>query len=555
MIYPPADFFGKTNGAAPVVSITGVIRPIYSVSSNLSLKNTIGLDVTAIDIDATFAGNSDTALATQAATKTYVDTSIGILVQPTYIAPIVYEALGNTLSLVADLAQTITRIDSSMLLVMPATTAIPTSLAVKAFVEDAISNISASAPMNYALNNISLINSALAAITSISTDSTFAANSDVVIPTQKAVRIYSNAISGNTPVSYNPTTRKISLTNVLVQTITSIDTSMLLVAPSNLSLPTTAAVKGYADAQVDNITATSPVIYNLRNLKLVNSAASNITSISTDTTLAANLDTTIATQKATKAYVDTAIAGVVTPYLDGVNTFVRDNVLNKFTFTCNSSTICTLKEANTTFMKPVVIDNGLASVKFTISAGASENTIQLSTNDNLILTTPRYNSINMLPCINPIAPAVAWAAITGTSFYGFKFTTAELYMAGSIQPPHNISATLPVTIYLRVINIGVVSGVTNWITQYQIIAKDAVLLSSASDVVSDYPYTRGTTNLKQLCIPICTIPARAWLPCDSLMFKVGRGGAADTYAGNEFMVGLSFEYGCNKISGDHISAL
>lgn len=95
--------------------------------------------------------------------------------------------------------------------------------------------------------------------------------------------------------------------------ITAIDIDGTLAANSDLRLATQKAVKTYCGSVAGNLTASLPLIRVGDDFRIQNSAAAAITSVNIDGTLAGNSDTQLATQKAVKTYVDNTIGVAINP--------------------------------------------------------------------------------------------------------------------------------------------------------------------------------------------------------------------------------------------------
>lgn len=89
-------------------------------------------------------------------------------------------------------------------------------------------------------------------------------------------------------------------------TVTAVSTDGTFAADSDLLLPTEQAVKTYVDTHSapSSITASAPLNISAGTLRVVNSAAAQVTEISTDATLVANSNTLVPTKLAVKTYTD-----------------------------------------------------------------------------------------------------------------------------------------------------------------------------------------------------------------------------------------------------------
>jgi hypothetical protein len=104
---------------------------------------------------------------------------------------------------------------------------------------------------------------------------------------------------------------EIKLVNSSSATITSIDTDTTLAADSATSLPTQHAVKYYVDAHSFPATWVSPVYYANGYVGLENGQGQGINEIDADSSMTANSIVKIPTQNAVKTYVDTAVGSGV----------------------------------------------------------------------------------------------------------------------------------------------------------------------------------------------------------------------------------------------------
>ena len=123
-----------------------------------------------------------------------------------YPAPDFYKSSGLALTIPSDLAvnsltingtTTVVGVSNDTTLAADAIDILPTQHAVKHYVDNSVSP-TASAPIYKVAGNYELHNTAATTVTAISIDGTMAANTDLAIPTQKAVRSY---VSNN---YYNP---------------------------------------------------------------------------------------------------------------------------------------------------------------------------------------------------------------------------------------------------------------------------------------------------------------------------------------------------------------
>ncbi|MBD2681496.1 MULTISPECIES: hypothetical protein [Nostoc] len=151
------------------------------------------------------------------------------------------------------------------------------------------------------------------AVNKISNDVTLAGNSDLTIPTEKAIKTYADTkalLAGSANQDFQTKNLTVNSNLKLQQgvTVNKISNDVTLAGNSDLTIPTEKAIKTYADTkallagsatqdfQTNNLTVNS-------NLKLQQGVTVN--KISNDGTLAGNSDLAIPTEKAIKTYADT----------------------------------------------------------------------------------------------------------------------------------------------------------------------------------------------------------------------------------------------------------
>lgn len=413
-VYPPVNFYSGTNASSPVIDITGVRAPLRSQDTNIMVTNSLGERVTVIDndpaltnsastavptqsavvgyvaaelsnvvvgvdpvyalnnvvslrndslttitavsTDATLSGSSDEALPTQRAVKLYVDAKVASVDDLTALPPV--NLVNEAIYLTNDLSEGVTAISTDPQLSEDSNSVLPTQAAVKAYVDDSIDDIPAvtgTAPVVVVSGDVSLANSSAEMVTSISTDTTLAENSDAVIPTQRAVRTYTDTrfahINGSMPINSlrTGTDVTLSLVNALGTPVNLISTSVTLPAPSNSTIPTQAAVKSYVDSQVNSITTAAPLTMVGKQICLLNNMGGQVTSISTDISFGNNDDYTVPTQRAAKAYADIVSSAVAIQWSSGLITLVRDDVAGTFTFAYNDVAVLTISDSAGTY--------------------------------------------------------------------------------------------------------------------------------------------------------------------------------------------------------------
>jgi hypothetical protein len=191
--------------------------------------------------------------------------------------------------------------------------AVPTEKAVKTYVDAHAEASTATPPVYVTGTDISLRNSAAATVTSISTDATLVGNSDLAVPTEKAVKGYvdTRPAAGVVAPLFTNGSAAIELRNTSGSTINYIVvTSGLIPAPLHTRMLTEASTTNYVINYVGEHCVTqvgAPFVWSVPNgtLRLGNDAFQYVTAISTDGALAANTDASLSTQKAIKTYVDT----------------------------------------------------------------------------------------------------------------------------------------------------------------------------------------------------------------------------------------------------------
>jgi hypothetical protein len=169
---------------------------------------------------------------------------------------------------------------------------VPSQLAVKTYIDNAVtaSSSGVTGPVSSVDGDITLFNGVTGAIIKdsgikTSTDGTLSGNSDTLIPTQKAVKTYADTmVTKTTTVNGHALSGNISVTT------------------TDLSLQN--AISGPAS----NTDLYIPQ-WDGTDSKLIK----NGVMLDTNTGLVGNSDTRIATQKATKTYVDTSIAAISSP--------------------------------------------------------------------------------------------------------------------------------------------------------------------------------------------------------------------------------------------------
>lgn len=182
------------------------------------------------------------------------------------------------------------------------------------------------APLYVISSNIQLRNTNGEQVIAISTDTGMTENSDSYLVTQKVVKA---AIGGATPSASPPvyvTGGNIDLKNTAGDTVGSISTDITLADNSDTTIATQKAVKAYIDTQapLSGLTFTAPLARLLDNVSLKNDQAATITTVSTDEGLTGDSDTQIPTQHAVKYYIDSNTYIDLTAYVAPIYKDVND---------------------------------------------------------------------------------------------------------------------------------------------------------------------------------------------------------------------------------------
>ncbi|MGZ6004801.1 MAG: hypothetical protein ACXWLH_01480, partial [Candidatus Saccharimonadales bacterium] len=248
--------------------------------TNLGLGTSATVDT---DTDGTLAANSDTKIATQKATKTYVDAQVS-----GGSTPDATTSTKGKIQLAGDLTGT----------------AASPQIAAGAIVD---ADVNAAAAI--AQSKISGLTSSLSGKEDTSnkdTDGTLAANSDTKYPSQKAVKTYVDANAGSVPDADASTKGKIQLAGDLSGTAASPQIAAGAIVDADVN-----ASAAIAQSKIANLT--SDLAGKQASLGYT---AENSANKDTDGTLAANSDTKYPSQKATKTYVDTQVSSVSIPDAD-----------------------------------------------------------------------------------------------------------------------------------------------------------------------------------------------------------------------------------------------
>lgn len=304
--------------SADRLAVSGVLVPTISSTDTLTNK-TIDADTNTvsnietdnfksgvIDTDGTLANNSDVKIATQKATKTYADTKLATasFTDAAVTGKVLtgFSTGAGTVAATDTVLQAFNKIDGNVAAKMPSSY-LDTDGTLAANSDSKVA--SQKATKTYADTKI--------ASSYLDTDGALAANSDSKIATQKATKTYADT---KVPSSY-------------------LDTDGALAANSDSKVATQKATKTYADtklatASFTDAAVTSKVLTGFSSgagtvaatdtiLQAFNKVDGNVGTkmpssyLDTDGALAANSDSKVASQKATKTYADTKIAS---SYLD-----------------------------------------------------------------------------------------------------------------------------------------------------------------------------------------------------------------------------------------------
>lgn len=213
----------------------------------------------------------------------------------------------------------------------------------------------------------------------LDTDGTFAANSDIKIASQKAIKTYVDAAVSSATGSSGATKESIGLgdvTNVAQMPISYLDVDGTLATNSDTKVASQKAVKTYVDTAVDSKASTS----------YVDTAVSSkmpLSYLDTDTTLAANSAVKVPSQSAVKSYADTKVAKTTTVngYALSSNISITKsdiglgNVDNTSDNTKNSA-VATL--TNKTLSSPAIVNPAFSGTVTGLSMSSLTGTLAIS---------------------------------------------------------------------------------------------------------------------------------------------------------------------------------
>lgn len=275
MSFTPSPIFSiGADASSPLADVSGVKPPLKIKNATIRLESSTGYEITTVDDDPTLAANSKQRVCTQYAVKQFVNSGAGGITGGVY--PIVTS--GANLALMNSDAIVITMIDTDPFLTADFDTRIPTQRAVKAYVDNmAPAAVIYDTPLDLTAGHVRLLNSALGVMTSISTDGTFAANSNTLLSTQQAIKTYVDTRAPITvyksPVNRNA--NQLRLINSLSNEITEVSTDGTMASNSDLSIPTQKAVVTYVASQAYSplfTSVTNPLYINLNSLKIYDAA-------------------------------------------------------------------------------------------------------------------------------------------------------------------------------------------------------------------------------------------------------------------------------------------
>jgi hypothetical protein len=277
----PLSVSGGTVTISPAsISTQGIVTTdaqsfsgVKTFSSGLAIA--AGPTITYISTDGTFGAVSDAGLSTQKAVKTYVDAST---LSSTCSLPL--EVQLDDLRIVNTGGAKITSVTTSITLSGDSDLAIPTEHAVKTYVDASPSGITATAPIYKTISNLDLRNSSGAQITAVRVSTgIIPAPLHTMIATEKSMTEYVGTYvsehalrSAALPLAYSLPGGVVSLINDSFQQVTTVSTDGTMVANSNLQLPTQAAVVSYVAAYGPVATASAPLSIVSRDVRVADAS-------------------------------------------------------------------------------------------------------------------------------------------------------------------------------------------------------------------------------------------------------------------------------------------
>jgi hypothetical protein len=328
-------------------------------------------------------------------------------------------------------------------------------------------------------------------------------NSDTVVPTQHASKVYSesaalaaaNALDGDGVISRSGT--KFRIMNTLGGKVMTADTSVVL-GGDNTALPTVPAVKSYVDTSVSNIIYDPPIYRDAITGHIYSSEASSITAGH------------VAISAQSFAGKKTFTGGVVTP-------------------TCE------------------------------VATGGGTNTLTVDANSNLKVTSARYRSISLLGDMRVgSGGSPTFGPVDGSVVQLYKFTKlADAYMYGGFVIPHDWKPDTLISIRFRTM-VGSVwtAGNTYWSFEYSMVERTG-LINLLSPAQVFYTATGMWDTMSYIVQEwnMATIAPGALMAGGSIIYKFGRlaTNANDTYTEPIYLISATAAYRCDRVCGDDTS--
>ena len=271
----------KLTGNLPAVngaSLTGLTATQVGLSN---ITNVAQLPASYLDTDTTLSANSDAKVPSQKAVKAYMDTGLSAKADTTALTTGLAGKLSNTATVPAALISLST---------------ITTALATKLDTNGNGSSLTGITATQVGLGNVT--NVAQMPSSYLNTDGTLSLNSDVLVPSQKAVKTYVDtglAAKADTTALTTGLAGKLSNTAAVPQALINLSTVTTALA---LKLDTNGN-----GSSLTGLTATQVGLANVLNVAQMPSSYLN-----TDGTFSSNSDALVPSQKAAKTYVDTGLA-------------------------------------------------------------------------------------------------------------------------------------------------------------------------------------------------------------------------------------------------------
>lgn len=349
----------------------------------------------------------------------------------------------------------------------------------------------------------------------LDTDITLAANSDAKLATQKATKAYADAKvadainDGVTTIA--PSENAVFDALALKIPTSYLDTDTALTANSDAKIATQKATKAYADSKVadainDGTTAIAPsqnAVFDALALKLATSY------LDIDTTLAANSDAKIPSQKAIKTYVDAIAQGLTIKGNVRLATAAAlpTNTYSAGVITITATGVLTVDGSTVALNDRILVKDEASQLKNGIflctTAGAVGIAAVLTRSSDMdvaaefpgawvFVLAGSTNADNSFACTNATPPTVGTTAITWTQISGAGQITAgnALTKAGNQIDWVPDGVTLEVASDQGRIKDGGVSY-----AKIQNVAANSVLGSAAGGVVSEIALTAFARSL------------------------------------------------------------